>query len=841
MPISVGSDNFSLLTLGPDGEVPDTRISSANHAWNIANNLALSNVGRENKRIRVYKSYKRFPPTGYSKLAEKKLPWQADVNWGQMEFIVNNQKSSYYDVITERQACASIETKYGNEKERLVHTENITLAFDKAIREWPGYLYNKEQELESMLLYGKGIGMWHSPLGWMPEYVPLSDLLFPDDIKVDFSNLEEFVRRVRLTPYQLYKIIENRSAAEDLGWNVDAVIDAIRFHKAFSEHNKTREDFFRTISESGFNWSLSVNQKIDLYEIYWREFDGKISKAVILQDYNPISQYINQYVKGNEKVSEAVVRDQHGFLQLNIGLFDKWDEILYMLTDSVGSGLFHDIKSQAEAAFVACRQYDFTMNGLVDAVRLNSMLLLDGGSPDSTKMLKQMEWLPISVMPDGAKFTQNRFQMPVAEGMQFMQFYMGDLYRGLGQYRINAPTAGGAQRTKGEAELDAAESAKLSGTQIRRFNECETLYFRELYRRFVSSTRNDEGYEYVKKFYEILEELGTPKEAAAWKNITSIRSNLINGAGSPSFKLITAEKLVSLTSITPANEGQENAVKDAIAALAGRDNVARYRNTKMSKIDDTARIIGFENAGMTDVFVNPANFPVLPTDPHIEHATGHFQDLMLQIQTNMEAIQAGAADVNELAKVVRSIQFKGGHIMAHVEFIAKDQSKQDFLKQFMEGMGQAGKMGDEINSVYQEMLQSEQQAQGKGMSEEDIKLQYLAAKSGIEIDTKQKLADISIGKASVSHAQRTEQRKQQGITQLALQKAKARAEIQKTMGKAQPMQQAPEAPEMEEEEEVEEVETEEEEIETPGEEVEMEETEMETEEQKPQTPPQPKQ
>ncbi len=827
--ITVGSDNFSLATLGPDGAVPATRIVSANHAWSIANNLALTNVGRENKRIRIFKAYKRFPPTGYSKLAEKRLPFSSDVNWGQMDYIVSNQKSSFYDILTERQTCATITTKFGNEKERLVHSENITKAFDQAIREWPGYLYNKEQDLESMLLYGKGIGMWHSPLGWMPEAVPLSDLLFPDDIKVDLSNLEEFVRRVRLTPYQLYKVIENRSAAEDLGWNVDAVVDAIRFHKAFSEHNKTREDFFRTISESGFNWSLSVNQKIDLYEIYWREFDGTISKAVILQDYNPISQYINSFVKGKDRISEDVVRDQHGFLQLNVGLFESWDQILYMLTDSVGSGLFHDIKSQAEAAFVACRQYDFTMNSLVDAVRLNSMLLLDGGSPDSTKMLKQMEWLPISVMPDGAKFTQNRFALPVQEGMAFMQFYMGDLYRGLGQYRINAPTSGGVQRTKGEAELDAAESAKLSGTQIRRFNECETLYFRELYRRFVSSTRNDEGYEYVRKFYEILEELGTPKEAAAFKNITSIRSNLINGAGSPSFKLIAAEKLVQLTSITPANEGQENAIKDAIAALAGRDNVARYREFKMSKIDDTNRIIGFENAGMTDVFVNPANFPVLPTDPHIEHVTGHFQDLMMQIQTNMQAIQMGAAELTELAKVVRSIEFKGGHIMAHAEFIKRDPTKEDFLKQFMEGMGQAAKMGDEIKSVYTEMLQSEQGQQGQKMSEEDIKLQYLAAKSGIEIDTKQKLADISVGKAAISHAQRTEQRKQQGVTQLALQKAKARAEIQKTMAKAKPMQEAPEVPEMEEEEEIE--------VEEP-EEMELEEAEEVEQQTTPVPPPQ---
>lgn len=807
--LSIGNDNFSLATLDQDGKPPETRISNASHAWNIANNLRLSNIGRENKRIRIYKAYKMFPPTGYSKLAEKRLPWQSDVNYGQLGFIVDNQKSSYYDVITERQACCTIKSKFGNEKERLVNSENISIAFDQALREWPGYLYNTEQDLEEMLLYGKGIGMWDSPMGWMPEHVFLSDLLFPDDIRIDFCNLEEFVRRVRLTPYELYKKIENREAAEAMGWNVDAAIDAIRFHRAFTNHRKTREDFFRTISESGFNWSLSVNQKIDLFEVYWREFDGKISKAIILQDYQPIADYINSNVKGAGKISDDDVRTQHGFMMLKIGLFDSWEEIMYMLTDSVGSGLFQDIKSQAESAYVACRQYDFTMNSLVDAVRLNSMLMIEGQGPDSTKMLKQMEWLPISVMPDGAKFIQNRFQLPVAESMNFMQFFMGDMYRGMGQYRINSPTAGGNQRTKGEAELDAAESAKLSGTQIRRFNECQTLYFKQLYKRFVSSKSSDDGYEYVKKFYEILEELGTPKEAAAYKNITSIRSNLISGAGSPSFKLITAEKLLQITAITPANEGQENAVKDAIAALSGRDNVARYRNTKPSKIDDTARIIGFENAGMTDAFVNPANFPVLPTDPHIEHATGHLQDMMMQLETNLQSIQQGQPELAELSRAVRSVKFKGGHIMAHVNFIGKDPSKQDFLKQFMQGMGEAEGMADELQQVYIQMAEAEAQKSDKANSEEEIKLQYLAAKSGIDIDTKQKLADISVGKASISHAQRTEQRKEQGITQLALQKAKARAEIQKTKAKMQEKQLAPEM-----EEETEEVEMEETPIQT---------------------------
>jgi hypothetical protein len=222
---------------------------------------------------------------------------------------------------------------------------------------------------------------------------------------------------------------------------------------------------------------------------------------------------------------------------------------------------------------------------------------------------------------------------------------------------------------------------------------------------------------------------------------------------------------------------------------------------------------------MTDAFVNPANFPVLPTDPHIEHAQGHFQDLAMQLQMNLQSVQQGNPEFAEISKAVRAIKFKGGHIMAHVEYISKDPSKQDFLKQFMQGMNEAQGMADELQQVYVQMAEAEAQKQGQPNSEEDVKLQYLTAKSGIEIDTKKKLADIAIGKASISHAQRTEQRKEQGITQLALQKAKARAEIQKMKGKTKAEQ-----PEMEEEK------TEEMEVETPKatEEVEMEETPMQT-------------
>lgn len=770
-------DTFSLRTIDSEGNPPECRIANANHLYSLAIRLVDDCRGRELKRIRIYKAIKRFPPTGYSKIAGKKIPWQSDVNWGQLAFIVNNQRSSYIDVITERQECCEIKTTYGDEKEREVYSDGISSAFDIAVREWPGYLILKEQNLDEMLSFGMGIGMWDQNVGWIPDHVPCSDLLLPNETKLDLSNLEECVRRRRYTPYQLYKIIRNREAAEAMGWNCDAVIDAIRYNSKNTYNNiRNREEFYRLMSSGEFNWGLMINQEIPVFEGYWREFDGKISKGVILQEYTNICAAAREQARASaDKYPDSEIIANHGFLCRRVGLFEGWEDIFFFDLDSASDVLLSEIKSLAEECFVGARQYDFTMNSLIDAVRLNMMLMIKGQNPDATKILKKMEWLPISVLPDGAEFLQNRFQLPTGEALQVMQAYMGDLFRGLGQYRVNAPTNKGGQRTKGEAELDAAETAKLTGTQLKRYAASETNFFTKLYKRFVNSKSSDEGYKYVKKFWEILEEKKIPKEAAEFKNIRSIRSNYINGAGSPSMKLIVAEKLVAMTGITPANEGQENAIVDAIAALAGRDNVARYRSLPKNKITELARVIGNENSGMTDSLINPQNFPVLPEDKHIEHCVGHQSDMQFNLQYAQGLIAQKTATPEMLLETIQGLTFKGAHVMAHIAYIQKDPTKKEWIQQFMQGMEQIMKGQDELTAIHKEMAAADSPEK---QTKEDIEIRTLAAKSAIEVDTAQKMADISIGKAATSHAQRTEQRKEQAETQAAVQSAKTKIELE---------------------------------------------------------------
>ena len=145
-----------------------------------------------------------------------------------------------------------------------------------------------------------------------------------------------------------------------------------------------------------------------------------------------------------------------------------------------------------------------------------------------------------------------------------------------------------------------------------RFNDNQTRWLRLLYKRMSNTTKGGNGYKLKEQFMDFMAENGVPEEAWKWENIENLESNMLAGSGSPSYKLMAAQQTVSLTGMTPMNEGQANAITDAIAALNGRQNVNRYFQKTKVDIPDERGIISMENIGMTDPKGNPANFMVYP-------------------------------------------------------------------------------------------------------------------------------------------------------------------------------------------------------------------------------------
>ena len=809
-----GVSSWGFNTINSNGVAPTSRVQTANDAFTICWNLRLDNAGRERKWGRIYKCYKGFPPTDYSQVASRQLSGMSNVPFRQMKFIVDNQKSSFVDMVMERNTAANIVTKIGNPTEKKEWSDIISVGFDRMLRAWPSYNYNVELDVEEMSLYGKGFEIAEDRDGWPTKSFHNSNVLIPDKTYADLTNLGELCIKRSYTPLEFWlKItggeedpVKAEQHATDMGWNFWACVDALRMFTTNYRNTYTNTEWLRDVASGNMNLSRLYTLRIELYELYIMEFNGSISKMLLLQNYGGL--VLGYKENGRKDLSEEEYRDQTGFLYYKKDWVEKdgdgWEDIIAPMTDSTGSGIWHEIQGLAEAIFIQCRAYDIHMNRFMDAVDWNTRLMFKGGSAESTKKLKQMEWMPWMVLPQDVEPHQVSVNIPFNEILNGIQFYQADLYRGIGAYNIGQTTKGGKQRTKGEAELDAAESAKLQGTQIRRFNDNQTRWLKLLYKRMSRTTKGGNGYKWKQKFVDFMEENGVPKEAWKWENIENLESNMLAGSGSPSYKLMAAQQTVSLTGMTPINDGQANAIADAIAALNGRQNVNRYFQHTKVEIPDEQGIISMENIGMTDPKGNPANFRVYPDQNHIEHFKGHIQDAAVSMQEAQQALQSAginpqaptrgqeASNISEEAvELIKDIyaclmRFKGPHLVAHLGFIQKDPSKKQIAQQFGQQMQQLQRGVDELGSQLAQIEKANQQQQGsdQNMSPEQVKLHALVAKESMQTDFLQKKENIKLAAMAQKAKLHETMAMERASTDLATKRAKAANDIQIHRAKA---------------------------------------------------------
>ena len=807
-----GVSTWGFNNINSNGVAPSSRVRDANSAFTICWNLRLDNAGRERKWGRIYKCYKGFPPTDYSQVASRQLSGMSNVPFRQMKFIVDNQKSSFVDMVMERNTAANITTKLGNPTEKKEWSDLISIGFDRMLRSWNSYNYNVELDVEEMTLYGKGFEIAEDRDGWPTKSFHNSNVLIPDKTFADLTNLGEICIKRSYTPLEFWLKITGgeedpekaRQYATDMGWNFWACVDALRMFTTNYRNTYTNTEWLRDVASGNLNLSRLYTLRIEIYELYIMEFNGSISKMLLLQNYGGL--VLGYKENGRKDLTEEEYRDQTGFLYYRKDWVEKdgdgWADIIAPMCDSTGSGIWHEIQGLAESVFIQCRAYDIHMNRAFDAMDWSTRLMLKGGTAESTKKLKQMEWQPWMILPQDVEPAQVSLSVPLNELFSGMQYYQADMYRGIGAYNIGQTTKGGKQRTKGEAELDAAESAKLQGTQIRRFNDNQTRWLRMLYKRMSNTTKGGNGYKLKEQFVEFMDENGVPKEAWKWENIENLESNMLAGSGSPSYKLMAAQQTVSLTGMTPMNEGQANAITDAIAALNGRQNVNRYFQKTKVDIPDERGIISMENIGMTDPKGNPANFMVYPDQNHVEHFKGHIQDAMVSMQeaqqvmqsmgANPKANQAQGSIDDESFELLRDLyaclmRFKGPHMVAHLGFIEKDPSKKAMAKQFAQQMQQLQRGVDELGSQVAQMGQAKQQQEQQGQGQQDpetIKLQALVAKNAVVTDALKKQEDIKLAamaqKAQLHNANAMER----VATDLATKRAKAANEIQIRRAKA---------------------------------------------------------
>lgn len=783
---STTDPNPSSPAIPDEDGAPKSRIKNAYQVWEIAKEIDDQDDKRSKKRSRIFKQYNRFPPTEYSLLVKEGAEWQSNVCFGMLSYVVDNSIASFIDMITERTLAADIKTKHGDPRERATYSDQISFAFDKVLREWDDFLLNQEQNLLDMHLYGKGIEIKEEREGCFYEHVSADDFKLPAGTKINLKNFDVAILCKRYKISELWEKIENKPNNEVGGWNREAVLRAMYYcRKEWRAKHKTYESFAKEISEGNVNISSHLKENIDTYLVLMKEFDGKISKFVCLKDYGAIIESRKeanpQATKNGEKnFEEEVIKDEE-LLFKKLRFYDKIEDFVHTFFDVVGTGMWHNTPSLAEKIFVQCRQYDFTMNAIMDAVKINMSLLLQGTTPEANDKIKALMFGPSVIIPSDVLFTQQRVQLPTQEATAAVQFMMLDMFRGIGEYRVSERTSQGEAVTATQNRNDTAEAARISGTQLKRFNEQHTTYYRKIYKALVSLTRSDKDYEHREKFETYLNERKVPKEAWKFDNIESINSNLLAGAGSPAQKMQAAQAIIGLLNISPKGAGQARAIEDGIAAAGGRNNVARYIEKVNPDPTFNQKLAGYENCLLADPFCSPADVQVNPGDDDLAHLGTHMADMdrtimLLSQNLDQKTLTKTLAEIG-----ARKLLNQGGHVMAHIQQLSRDDSKKDYLKEINTHFNEIQQKSGELQKKMQAALAEQEAAQQNGLDPtKDPNIQLQIAKGQLELKQLQDKHELDIGYKAQKHAMALEADKDKTANEIAIDRAKAASEQEKS-------------------------------------------------------------
>lgn len=686
-------EGLDTLTVEDSGAitVPECRIGTASNARQLVGTLKRAEDVRVKRRNKQQGLLDGNPPVPPEKLRSLGRGEEPNINLREAEGALDAAKTPYYGLVFDVPLFAQINFKYGDDP--VLNGEwsrTISEEFHEMVDSWDGFDFNIQLHQWEMCYYGVGPIYWQDARDWRFQALKIGKLLVPDRTKADIEKLEVCAIPHSYMAHELWQFIKNEDAAKTAGWNIEAVKKAIVSASTKNTTDRTGTgswDYYQTALRNGdLYWGISQSKTIQVVHLLSREFSGKITHHIILDEGE-----FSKSTTINTFPSEE-------FLYEKKERFESFANVICPFFFDIGTGDWHSIKGLGPKIFDFCSLSNLLTMRLISGAIVGSGILLKAMNG------KSLQETSIAHIGSGVSVIAPDFdvqQMRLAENLQGPLTVKRDLQNTLqsntGNYRQRVSDEN-QEPTLGQAEMNARQQATLGQGAVNRYCKIGDRMYREMLRRALSPslTKSDPGGEMALEFRMRCLKRGMPEDALKFENICSVKMTRSIGNGSAQIRQMTASALIPMLQ-TMQEPGRNNALRIWAASLpGGGQQLADMLYPPIREADtpdDQDWAASMENSVLREQ--NDTLPVVTHKQDHVLHFGSHFAD----VAKHAQQVQSGQGNPMELLVHIEKV---GPHTHEHLAAISMDESRKGQMKGMMEAWMGLSKMADQLRQQIEE-------------------------------------------------------------------------------------------------------------------------------------------
>ena len=537
--------NAELENLPESGSPPKKRIKSSDSLVSIADKYIEQDEDAAYLRARAQALVNGEAPYDAEELKSKGLTHVVNANFGEANAIMEAALAPYIELQNgvPRIANVIMDSYEGDSNE---DSEIISEEFDWMLKEWSDHAYNMQLLSREFVGDGVGVAMWPDERSIFWEPCGLKDFKVARDTKVSDEAIEVAIVQRSMSVSELYHYIRNPKAAKALGWNLNAVKQAI--WKASTKRDQWKnytahwEDFEREIKENDLYAGESAYHRAQLIYGYNREFDGKFTQLI-----------------GS--------RDSSDFLYERYSRYGNVNQCFVIFTYGVGQGTFHTIRGLKQKIYNQIQISNRVLCQSAQAAITAGLIQLQGDA-EAIQDFQYIEVGPYTFIPSGLTPIQLQPPSIATQGLPVYNLMSQVLQNNTGSYRSRQTTPEGQARSATEVVQQARQESTLNAAALELFYTPYNKLLTEQYRRAVNPylTANDKGGALALEFRRRCARRGVSVERMRqFLKVTAFRAM---GDGSPVMTEMASKQLMELYSLMD-EKGKENTLRSVIAGISG--------------------------------------------------------------------------------------------------------------------------------------------------------------------------------------------------------------------------------------------------------------------------------